>query len=98
VSQIIKHRCSRDNFTAFSDRLLAPGGSRDDAFEIANGRLFLVEAKRQGPDRTLVSYIPEAVGQAIALLKSAKYVSLACFTSPSEKIAFQPSSGPFLSI
>jgi len=64
---VIEYEDVMDN----KDRLLAPGGSRDDAFEIANGRLFLVEAKRQGPDRTLVSYIPEAVGQAIALLKSA---------------------------
>jgi hypothetical protein len=28
------------------DRLLAPGGSREDAFEIATGRLLLIEAKR----------------------------------------------------
>ena len=60
---------------AFSDRLLAPGGSRDDAFDISKGRLFLVEAKRQSLEQSLVSYIPEAVSQAIALLKSAKYVS-----------------------
>ena len=56
----------------FLRRLLAPGGSREDAFKIAKGSLFLVEAKRQGSERTLVSYVPEAVGQAIALLKSAK--------------------------
>jgi hypothetical protein len=78
--------------------LLAPGGSREDTFEIAKGRLFLVEAKRQGFEQTFTHYIPEAVGQAIALLKSAKYVSLAYFTSPSEKIAFQPSRSSFLSI
>ena len=90
MSQIIKHCRSRDDFAAFSDRLLIPGGSRDDAFEIANGRLFLVAAKYQGLERTLISYIPEAVGQAITLLKSEKYVSLACFTSSSDKIAFQP--------
>jgi len=60
---------------AFSDRLLAPGGSRDDAFDISKGRLFLVEAERQSLSNTsLVPYIPEAVSQAIALLKSAKYV------------------------
>lgn len=61
--------------TLFSDRLLAPDGSRDDAFKIAKGRLFLVQAKYQGLERTLISYIPEAVGQAIALLKSEKCVS-----------------------
>ena len=72
ASQSIKRRCERDEFTAFLDRLLAPGGSRDDAFEIANGRLFLVKAKRQGFERTLTHHIPEVVGQAIALLKSAK--------------------------
>jgi len=53
------------------DRLLGPGGSREDAFEIAKGRLFLVEAKRQSLKQELVSHIPEAVSQAIALLRSA---------------------------
>ena len=57
---------------AFPDRLLASGGSRDDVFDILKGRLFLVEAKRQSLEQSLVSYIPEAVSQAIALLKSAK--------------------------
>ena len=56
---------------AFSDRLLAPGGSRDDAFDISKGRLFLVEAKRQSLEQSLVSYIPEVISQAIALPKSA---------------------------
>lgn len=51
-------------------RLLRPGGSRQDALLIARGQLFLVEAKRQG-ERDLSSYTPEAVSQAIALLKSA---------------------------
>ena len=57
---------------AFSDRLLGPGGSREDAFEIAKGRLFLVKAKRQSLKQELVSHIPEAVSQAIALLRSAE--------------------------
>jgi len=64
---IIEYEDVMDN----KDRLLAPGGSRDDAFEIANGSLFLVEAKRQSLEQNLISYIPEAVSQAIALLKSA---------------------------
>ena len=65
---------------ATSARLLFPGGSRDDAFDIAKGRLFLVEAKRQSLEQSLVSYIPEAVGQAIALLRSAKYGRIAYCT------------------
>lgn len=52
----------------------------EDAFEIAEGRLFLVETKRQSPEQNLVSYIPEAVSQAIALLMSEKYVGIACVT------------------
>ncbi|KAG5649264.1 hypothetical protein H0H81_005035 [Sphagnurus paluster] len=54
----------------FLARLLRPGGSRQDALLIARGQLFLVEAKRQG-ERDLSSYTPDAVSQAIALLKSA---------------------------
>ncbi|KAI9442459.1 hypothetical protein H4582DRAFT_1283321 [Lactarius indigo] len=50
------------------NRLLGPGGSRRHAFKIASGRLFLVEAKRQN---SLSTYVPEAVSQAIALLKIA---------------------------
>ncbi len=72
------------NFPGFSDRLLLPGASRDDAIEISNGRLFLVEAKRQNLEQSLKFCIPEAVSQAIALLKSAKYVSschLLCYLS-----------------
>jgi len=49
-------------------RLLAPGASRADIFKLASGRLFLIEAKRLGV-QSFVSFIPEAVGQAIALLK-----------------------------
>jgi len=60
-----------ENVWDYKDRLLAPGGSRDDAFDISKGRLLLVEAKRQSLEQTLVSYIPEAVSQAIALLKTA---------------------------
>ena len=48
-------------FTTFSDRLLLPGGSREESFEIAQGHLLLVQAKRQNLDQTLVSCIPEAV-------------------------------------
>ncbi|KAH8995649.1 Flavinator of succinate dehydrogenase-domain-containing protein [Lactarius akahatsu] len=52
------------------DRLLGPGGSRRHAFEIANARLFLVEAKRQS-DEGLSTHFPEAISQAIAVLKIA---------------------------
>lgn len=82
---------------AFLDRLLLPGASRDDAFEIANGRLFLVEAKRQNLEQALKHCIPEAVSQAIALIKSAKYVSsrhLLNYLS----ISFQLNRSSFLSI
>ena len=44
---------------AFSDHLLAPGGSRDNAFDIPKGHLFLVEAKHQSLEQSLLSYIPE---------------------------------------
>ncbi|KJA14949.1 hypothetical protein HYPSUDRAFT_149754 [Hypholoma sublateritium FD-334 SS-4] len=63
---------------AFSDRLLGPGGSRvrgNDALNISKGRMLLVEAKRPSSEDSFISCIPEAVSQAIALLKSAKYVS-----------------------
>ncbi|KDR68489.1 hypothetical protein GALMADRAFT_104694 [Galerina marginata CBS 339.88] len=60
-----------DNVRDYKDRLLTPGGSRDDAFDISKGLLLLVEAKRQSLEQSLVSYIPEAVSQAIALWKSA---------------------------
>ncbi|KAF8558058.1 hypothetical protein OG21DRAFT_1504752 [Imleria badia] len=46
-------------------------GSRTDVFSISRGSLFLVEAKHQGLD--LSPYIPEAVGRAIALLKSSNF-------------------------
>ncbi|KAM6488959.1 hypothetical protein JOM56_015595 [Amanita muscaria] len=52
----------------YKTRLLAPGESTKDAFEISKGRLFFVAAKHQSIEH---SYIPEAVSQAIALLKSA---------------------------
>jgi hypothetical protein len=84
VSQTVKRPRSAHCFTAFSDRLLAPGGSREDAFDISKGHLFLVEAKRQSLEQTLVSYIPEAVSQAIALLRSAKCINTYCFTYSSE--------------
>ncbi|PPQ66531.1 hypothetical protein CVT26_009504 [Gymnopilus dilepis] len=64
---VIKYDDVRD----YKDRLLAPGGSREDAFEISKGFMFLVQAKRQSLKQSLVSHIPEAVSQAIALLKSA---------------------------
>ncbi|KAH9058876.1 hypothetical protein EDB87DRAFT_1578043 [Lactarius vividus] len=67
----IKHRRSMNCFTAFSERLLGPGGSRWYTFEIASGCLVLVEAKRQSNEQGLSTYVPEAVSQAIALLKTA---------------------------
>lgn len=62
----------------FSDRLLCPGGSRlEDALYISQGYLFFIEAKHQSLEK---SYIPKAVSQAIALLRSTRCVNTACFT------------------
>ena len=72
-------------FYAFSDRLLAHGGSRDDAFKIEKGCLFLFEgdalafgfylkpnARASNGPWSPDSNISEVFGQAIALLKSEK--------------------------
>lgn len=64
-----------ENVRDYKDRLLAAGGSRD-AVGLSKGRLFLVEAKRQNSDNNLLSNIPEAVSQAIALLKSANFLEV----------------------
>ena len=80
---------------AFSVRLLTPGGSRE-AFNISNGRLMHVRAKRQSPDQSLVSYIPEAISQVIALLRSEKCVDTIFFTSSSEHCL--PASQRFVSV
>ena len=81
----------------FLDHMLSPGASREDAFNIVKGCLFLLGAKCQSLERSLISYIPEAVSQAIALLKSKRYVSTACLLLHLS-IAFSPPRGPFLSI
>ncbi|KAH9083809.1 hypothetical protein EDB83DRAFT_2309719 [Lactarius deliciosus] len=65
-----------DNKSAtFVDCLFDPGGPRDDVFKIANGCLFLlvVEVNHQSCSKQRqTSCVPEAVGQAIALLEIAK--------------------------
>jgi hypothetical protein len=66
------------------DRLLAPGGSREDALAISTGRILLVEARGQSPAQSFAAYIPKAVSQAIALLKCAKYVRIFYFIQLSE--------------
>lgn len=53
-------------------RLLGPGGSRGVDLRIGKGHLFLIEAKRRSPEYNLLDHVPEAVSQAIALLKSAR--------------------------
>ncbi|KAF8555271.1 hypothetical protein OG21DRAFT_1411149, partial [Imleria badia] len=55
------------------DRVLGPGGSRQDTFDLLQGCLLLVEAKYQSPEETIVSFIPEAVSQATTLLRSTKH-------------------------
>ena len=56
------------------ERLLGDDSSRDDAFTLAAGRLFLVEAKRQGEVTNISQYMPEAVSQAVALCEITKHV------------------------
>ncbi|KAH9045061.1 hypothetical protein EDB84DRAFT_1587092 [Lactarius hengduanensis] len=65
---VVEYNLEMDN-----KKRLLDSGDREDVFRIANGHLFLVEAKRQGHSnkRGLSSYFPEAVAQAIALLKVA---------------------------
>ncbi|KAF9235629.1 hypothetical protein BU15DRAFT_64724, partial [Melanogaster broomeanus] len=55
-------------------RLLGLGGGRDDAFKISQSDFFVVEAKpRQSSDvSALVSSIPEAVAQAVALQQTTR--------------------------
>jgi hypothetical protein len=65
-------------FMAFSDRLISPGGSREDAFNISKGCLFFIKAKRQSLEQ---SHIPEAVSRAVVLLRSTKCVNTVCLTS-----------------
>jgi len=55
------------------ERMLGEGNARGRALALAAGRLFLVKAKRQvDPDVGLASHMPEAVGQAVALLEITK--------------------------
>lgn len=64
---VVEYNLEMDN-----KKRLLDSGDREDVFRIANGHLFLVEAKRQGHNkRGLSSYFPEAIAQAIALLKVA---------------------------
>ncbi|KIK02961.1 hypothetical protein K443DRAFT_121674 [Laccaria amethystina LaAM-08-1] len=51
-----------DDVRDYKDRLLAPGESRENAFEIAKGCLFLVKAKSRSLEQSLVTYILETVG------------------------------------
>lgn len=81
---------------SYLDRLLLPGGSREDTFHISKGCLFLVEAKRQNPEPALATYTPVAVSQAIALLKTAKYVAVLCLLQHLT-LFFQSRGSSFLS-
>ncbi|KDQ55015.1 hypothetical protein JAAARDRAFT_134414 [Jaapia argillacea MUCL 33604] len=61
---VVQYQDESDN----RDRLLGLGGTREDVFDIAEGRLFLVEAKRHVSEgSSLGAYMPEAVSQALAL-------------------------------
>ena len=69
---VIRHVLQLKSIT---ERLLGVDNSRDDAFKLARGRLFLVEAKRlREHDSSLASHMPEAVSQAIALAQLTRYV------------------------
>lgn len=57
----------------FLDRFL--GGSTPDVFHLSKGRLLIVEARREGLELTYD--VPKAVSQAIAMLKTTKYVTVA---------------------
>ena len=66
--------CHRLQLTSIKERLLGIDNSRDDMFKLAQGRLFLVEAKCLCKhDSSLVSHMPEAVSQAIALAQLTRY-------------------------
>jgi len=69
---IIQYPAEHDN----RERLLGDDSSRDDAFTLAAGRLFLVEAKRQGEVTNISQYMPEAVSQAVALCEITKKTSV----------------------
>ncbi|KAF8147283.1 hypothetical protein B0H34DRAFT_670580 [Crassisporium funariophilum] len=58
-----------DDVHDYKDRLLVPGGNREDVWDIAEGRVFFL--MQAGHQRSLVSHIPGAVAHAIVLLKSA---------------------------
>jgi len=53
------------------DRLLGGGNSRDHVLKVAKGHLFLVEAKRLDDGSRIHNFMPEAVGQALALARIA---------------------------
>jgi hypothetical protein len=64
---VVRHRIL---LTSIKERLLGVDNSRDDAFKLARGRLFLVEAKRlREHDVSLASHTPEAVSPAITLVQ-----------------------------
>jgi hypothetical protein len=57
-----------DEISLISARFLGVDASRDGILQLADGRLFLVEAKRMSDKvANLSHHMPEAVGQAIAL-------------------------------
>ncbi|KAM6490578.1 hypothetical protein JOM56_013921 [Amanita muscaria] len=58
-----------EDVSDYKKRFLASGFI--DALEISKGCLLIVEAKCQSIKQTFVSFVPEAISQAIAFLKSA---------------------------
>jgi hypothetical protein len=97
------NRCESDFFTLsplespppFSARLIASGGGQgDDAFLFSKSCMFVIEAKRKTEKefKSVGFHIPEAVSQAIAVLRSEKYVSTSWFTLSDYLLAFQKSA------
>ena len=72
------------------------GPARRPLSKITRGALYLVEADGCEPGDPLFSAIPKAVGQAISLLISDKYVNLTFLCCFSSERAFQSSRGPIL--
>ncbi|KAK7037851.1 hypothetical protein VNI00_010813 [Paramarasmius palmivorus] len=69
---VMMYKTDEDN----KDSLVGPGGARETSIDLAQGCLFLVEPKHLNLQYGLDDSIPEAVSQAIALLKLAQFTPI----------------------
>ena len=79
--------------------MIAPGGGQgDDAFIFSKSCMFVIEAKckTEKEFKSVAYHVPEAVSQAIAVLRSEKCVSSSWFTSSNYLLAFQRSVSVYL--